>query len=327
MSESAADVAVTTILTLLIIADIIGNCLVCFIIKRNRDMRTPINYLLVNLAISDITFATFVAPNHILKKAFTHPSGAIGSAICKILTSGNMAWVGAASSSVTLVVIAVERYYTVMCPVGSRAKLNKRKVKIIIPGCWIFAVALNMPMIMVTIYDKETGDCKWNWPEQWMGAANETTWLVLLACIPLTVMTGLYSRVVYTLWFKRNDDHELAYRQKGVLKVRKRVTLSVITVSVIFGICWITGLLIYVLSYYDIFMFGSASYAISDTMFMFNSAVNPLVYSLLNERFKQKIKAMCCRRCASRVHTTSETLSIELPNTSRGTNTAAAYID
>ena len=41
-----------------------------------------------------------------------------------------MAWVGAASSSVTLVVIAVERYYTVMCPVGSRAKLNKRKVKV-----------------------------------------------------------------------------------------------------------------------------------------------------------------------------------------------------
>ena len=92
--------------------------------------RSPINYLLVNLAISDITFAAFVAPNHILKRAFTHPDGAIGSGLCMILTGGNLAWVGAASSSVTLVAIAVERYYTVMCPLGSRGKLTRRKVKV-----------------------------------------------------------------------------------------------------------------------------------------------------------------------------------------------------
>lgn len=92
--------------------------------------RTPINFLLVNLAISDIMFAAFVAPNHILKRAFTHPDGAIGSGLCMVLTGGNVAWVGAASSSVSLVAIAVERYYTVMCPLGSRGKLTKRKVKV-----------------------------------------------------------------------------------------------------------------------------------------------------------------------------------------------------
>ena len=92
--------------------------------------------------------------------------------------------------------------------------------QIIICGCWIFALALNSPMISVTTFDDESSDCKWDWPEQWMGAANETTWLVLLACIPLAIMTGLYSRVVYSLWFKRNDDQELAYRQK----VRTRQT-------------------------------------------------------------------------------------------------------
>lgn len=84
----------------------------------------------MNLAISDITFAVFVAPNHILKKAFTHPGGTIGSWLCKFLTAGNVAWVGAASSSVTLVAIAVERYFKVMCPRGSKWKLSERKVKV-----------------------------------------------------------------------------------------------------------------------------------------------------------------------------------------------------
>ena len=101
---------------------------------------------------------------------------------------------------------------------------------------------------------------------------------------------------------------------QGVLKVRKRVTLSVIAVSVIFGICWISGLFIYVLSYYDIYMFGSASYAIADTMFMFNSAVNPFVYSLLNERFREKLKGMICCTSASACRTQDESYSIELPN-------------
>ena len=117
---------------------------------------------------------------------------------------------------------------------------------------------------------------------------------------------------------------------QGVLKVRKRVTLSVIAVSVIFGICWVTGLFIYVLSYFGIYMFGSASYAISDTMFMFNSAVNPFVYSLLNERFREKLKCMlCCLTCTSRVHTWSEPYSIERDpnNTSHVTHTAGGSME
>ena len=92
--------------------------------------RTAICYLLVNLAVSDISFAVFVAPNHVLKKTFTHPEGASGSELCRMLTNGNLAWVGAASSSITLVAIAIERYYTVMGPLGSKGKLTKRKVKV-----------------------------------------------------------------------------------------------------------------------------------------------------------------------------------------------------
>ena len=39
MSESAAAIAITTVLSILVIADIVGNSLVCAIIKRYRDMR------------------------------------------------------------------------------------------------------------------------------------------------------------------------------------------------------------------------------------------------------------------------------------------------
>ena len=90
--------------------------------------RTAFNWLLVNLALADITFALFQVPNHIL--TFTPPDGTIGSALCKVLTAGNVAWVGAAAGTITLVVIAFERYYTVRCPVSGKGKLTKNTVKV-----------------------------------------------------------------------------------------------------------------------------------------------------------------------------------------------------
>ena len=53
-----------------------------------------------------------------------------GKILCILLTGGNLAWVGASSSVVTLVAIAVERYYAVIYPHGNKGKLTIRKLKV-----------------------------------------------------------------------------------------------------------------------------------------------------------------------------------------------------
>ena len=92
--------------------------------------RTPINYLLVNLAIADVLYATFVTPQTFLGIAPTHPGGTIGTFWCKFVTSGNLAWIAADSSVITLVAIAAERYFAVIYPAGNVGKLTKRKLKV-----------------------------------------------------------------------------------------------------------------------------------------------------------------------------------------------------
>ena len=82
------------------------------------------------MAVSDIMFATFIAPNHILENTFTHPKGATGLVLCLVITAGNVAWIGAASSSVTLTAIAVERYCSVTSANGIDGKLTKEKLKV-----------------------------------------------------------------------------------------------------------------------------------------------------------------------------------------------------
>ena len=86
--------------------------------------------------------------------------------------------------------------------------------KAIVSGCWIFSVALNMPLFLATRFDASINDCKWNWPAKWIGAAYDSVWLVLSAVIPLAIMTVLYSKVVYMLWFKRNEENEVTRQQK-----------------------------------------------------------------------------------------------------------------
>lgn len=84
----------------------------------------------MNLAIADLLFAVFIAPSVLLRLTFNHPEGITGTVLCKLLTGGNMAWVGGIASVVTLVTIAIERYYAVMYPLGNKSKFTKRKLKV-----------------------------------------------------------------------------------------------------------------------------------------------------------------------------------------------------
>ena len=75
-------------------------------------------------------YASFVTPQNILSHTFTHPDGVAGTVLCKLLTGGNFAWVGAASSVFTLANISIERYYAVMYPLGNKGKLTERKLMV-----------------------------------------------------------------------------------------------------------------------------------------------------------------------------------------------------
>ena len=92
--------------------------------------RTPINYLLVNLAVADAMYATFVTPQTFLKIIPTHPGGTIGTFLCKLVTGGRLAWVAGTSSVITLVTIAAERYYAVIYPIGNVGRFTKGKLKV-----------------------------------------------------------------------------------------------------------------------------------------------------------------------------------------------------
>ena len=113
---------------------------------------------------------------------------------------------------------------------------------------------------------------------------------------------------------------------QGVLRVRKRVTLMVVAVSVIFGICWGMSSVVYTIRSFAPRDVGPVPIAISNTMVLFNSAVNPFVYALLNQQFRVKMKtAICCTGSSTRrVHPMSERHAMKLAN-NNNTNPTHAH--
>ena len=101
------------------------------------------------------------------------------------------------------------------------------------------------------------------------------------------------------------------------MKVRKRVSLMVVAVSAIFGICWGTSSITYTLRAFDPSSVGPVPIAIANTMVLFNAAINPFAYGLFNKQFREKMKSIvCCTGCFARgVHPLREPQNMELANT------------
>ena len=91
---------------------------------------------------------------------------------------------------------------------------------------------------------------------------------------------------------------------QGVLRLRKRVTLMVVSISAILVISWgADGILHLIHEYAGSVKLSPFTTPIAHTIIKFNSAVNPFAYALLNQRFRKKMKQMACPRSfATRVH-------------------------
>ena len=86
-------------------------------------------------------------------------------------------------------------------------------------------------------------------------------------------------------------------------------------VTAIFGITWIPDLTLHIFEEAGFYKFSPLVFFVTHTMIMFNSAVNPFVYGLINQRFRKKMKEMlCCSSnfSASRVDTVKKSQDIEM---------------
>ena len=286
------------VFSFLVITNAFGNSLVILLIVRKRSsMTTPVNYLLLNLAAADLIFGVFMVPPFVLTNTFDHPQGVAGDILCKVLTTGNVGWVGAFSSVFSLVVVAFERYYAVMKPLTFRHKYTAEKLKVIIAICWTAAIAHNIPAFVADRFDADLQVCVKMWPVPWFGKFHSLLSLLAGALLPGVIMTVLYSRVIHRLWFGSGTENSVTVQ--AVRKTRKKITKTMLILSAMYAFCWFPDLVMYVLTNFfpQHIPYDSPYVTAVICLAVLNSSLNPVLYALRFKRFREEMgKMICCRK-------------------------------
>ena len=292
---SGAEVALVAVFSLLVVVNLAGNSLVCLVVYKNRTMRTPMNFLLVNLALADMLVALGVAPQYVFNHTFSHPQGKAGMYLCKFITGGNLLWVGGTASMMTLVAIAFERYYAIVHPYLERGRMTVKKVALIVLASWVVAFVIQIAPFYVVTYGTEQGFCVEAWPR--LSDAKFYTSFVLCTnvILPLGIMTFLFTKIIRNLWGRNNRVSDAHMPRIVVMKTRKKLTKMILMVTAIYALCWSPALTFYNLAYFNTSVqYGSNAYNASVVFVCLNSSVNPFIYALQSERFRTAFRKLLC---------------------------------
>ena len=296
--SEATQIGITAAFCILVIADLIGNTLVCLVVYRNRIMRTPMNYLLVNLVTSDITAAIFIGARYIFPLLFEHPKGRAGDVVCQLFTGEAFVWVGALTSAFSLICIALERYLAIKFPYDERKRLTTAKLKCVIVFSWVLATSWNSPLFLYARYDPVSEFCLFQWPTTSFVQVHSPLCALFYGVLPISIMSYLYSKLVYKLWFRPLVTSTMVQQSK--LRYTRKSARLVVTVSVVYSICWIPVLVVYVFSSFSAQQLYSAVHTTSIVLVTLNSAINPVLYSWQSNRFRRHMPALLPFGCSTR---------------------------
>ena len=278
--------------SLLVAATLIGNVLVCLAILGNKVLQTPLNYLLMNLAIADMMVVISFTSRHILEGLYHHPRGLVEEILCKTITSDTFTWVGGVASAISLVVMAYERFAAITAQLGRPASFTNRKLKIVVVFCWTAAMIFNVPLFCVRRLNSERGFCESHWPSVKLALSYNFAWLLLIGIVPFSLMTFFYGKVVKQL---RREVVPRQHLSVSVMKSRKKVVKMLMTVTAIYGICWIPNLILFVVWYFA--LEAHAMYTINKVflvLILVNSCANPIVYALQSRLFRKHMVNILC---------------------------------
>ena len=288
----------------------VGNCLVIAVVMRTTRMQNVTNYLICNMAMTDLLITVFNMPTYLeilITEKYDWPGGSFGLILCKLVLF--IQGMSVAASVLTLTAIAADRFVAVMFP--QKKKIIKLTfVKFVILAIWFLSVLAISPLLYALTVVEQRGvlicDEKWSplFDEQTAPKYYTIAIFVFFYATPLAVMAVLYSVILFRILSSRTPGHQLAEKEKRERQRKHRVLIMLVTVVCVFALCWLP---MHVRSF--LYFFRIESYPCGlprhlDFIGYFfghaNSAINVGVYAILNENYRRGFMAiyrdlvLCC---------------------------------
>lgn len=308
---SASTIAKILAYSFISIIGLFGNTLVLVVFHKSKDLRSIVFYFVANMAISDLVLPVFAFPRavgEIINGPLTWMfDGPIGSLCCKVATF--LQDTSTAVSIESLVVIALERFVSVVHP-DKKSFLSSRKTRRTVLGCtWIVAMALHCPYLVVFQVLQANGKnfCVsiWSNNPQWnmtIPVIYFVSIFTVLYALPFIIVAVLYSAIVYKLHRLNIPGCNCSQRRRRQERNRTITIMAMIFVTAFF-LCW-TPFFVYA---FLLCFEWHLNLPCSQMNFRFtvlliahlNSAINPFIYFLCSKSFRKGVKniiPMCLRQ-------------------------------
>lgn len=224
---------------LIIVVGLVGNSFIVAVIRMFRRMRTTTNYLLVNVAAADITTLLFTAM-HLIPIKGPFPAGALGSFLCKFVYTNNITMVTLLVTTLTLTLLAVERYNAMVKPLIISRRITNERIAYVIVGIWLVAIAMVIPLFVSVDYRPNSrslcspGD---NFDEM---KVYVYCLVVILTLIPFLGIAFCYSRIISGLYF----GNTICNRGQGVnsqeeMAEKKRLVILLMMLTAVFFVAFV----------------------------------------------------------------------------------------
>ena len=198
-NPTAAKIGKTFAHCLIFVASVLGNSFIGIIVYKTHTLRKPINFFIVNMAMSDLLPPIFLIPrdiSYLYANSRWYISGPLGQAMSKLAPF--LSDVSTCVSVQCLVLIAVDRFGAVLFPLRSPL-ISSKLCPFFILTTWIIAMAVYSPYFVaykLAVYPGQLF-CVFRWNEAFGESFPVNNYIlavfVVFYYIPILMLVILYS--------------------------------------------------------------------------------------------------------------------------------------
>lgn len=312
--RDAAKITEAIVCALIFLTSLFGNAFIIIVVYRERRMRTIVNFLIVNMAVSDLLCTVVVVPR-VVSQIYSYQSawlvtGTVGNALCKISFFAQDATV--AVSLLSLLLIAIERYCAITQPLVAANPIPPWRCRIMISSTWLVASLMysthfytfKLPMdtertVCLSTWEPLIADTSKAWEIQFL------LHTIVFVFIPFIVVISLYSSILIRISHSRipGDKGSITRDQRKARERRNRSVLRMLlAVMIAFGVCWFPFIIYTCVAAYSN-LDPSCGLLITKQCTLFlaylNSSLNPAIYFAFSENYRRGLKRLFSLVCNS----------------------------
>ncbi|XP_052405354.1 teleost multiple tissue opsin a [Carassius gibelio] len=264
----------------------LNNLLVLVLFCRYKILRSPINFLLVNICLSDLLVCVLGTPFSFA--ASTQGRWLIGDTGC--------VWYGFANSLlgivslISLAVLSYERYCTMMGSTEADAT-NYRKVAGGVVMSWVYSLIWTVPPLFGwSRYGPEGPGttCSVDWTTK---TANNISYIICLfifcLIVPFLVIVFCYGKLLHAIKQVSGVNTPMSRKREH------RVLLMVITMVIFYLLCWLPyGIMALLATFGAPGLVTVEASIVPSILAKSSTVINPIIYIFMNKQFYRCFRAL-----------------------------------